>query len=145
LATSASFRAADAEINDVDVVAFGHALAGLSVEDIRQVASDLADACTSPADEVASTRATLVIEQTLRRTHRLQSAAAAALVAATSVQDVAHRANVKLPDDDVTRVARAAAQLARGLVAGDGPGVDEALHCLARGWHRLACCAELAA
>ena len=87
----------------------------------------------------------LVIEQTLRRTHRLQDAAAAALVVATSVQDVAHRSHLDLPDDDVTRVARAAAQLARGLVAGDGPGMLDALHCLARGWHRLACCAELAA
>jgi len=145
LATSTSLPDADAEIDVVDVVAFGNALAGLSVEEIRSIASDLADACISPADEVAATRATLVIEQTLRRTHRLHNAAAAALVAATSVQDVAHRANVNLPDDDVTRVARAAAQLARGLVAGDGPGVDDALHCLARGWHRLACCAELAA
>jgi hypothetical protein len=145
LATPASFPAADAEKDDVDVVAFGQSLAGLSVEDIRSIAADLADACASPADEVASTRATLVIEQTLRRTHRLQDAAAAALVVATSVQDVAHRAHVNLPDDDVTRVARAAAQLARGLVAGDGPGMEDALHCLVRGWHRLACCAELAA
>ena len=128
----------------MDVVAFGHALAGLSVEDIRLIAVDLADACASPADEVASTRAMLVDRAdaaphppSARRGRRRARVA-------TTVQDVAHRAHVKLPDDDVTRVARAAAQLARGLVAGDGPGIDDALHCLGRGWHRLACFAELA-
>ena len=72
--------------------------------------------CSSPADEVATTRATLVD----------RADACAARTACTtrpprrssprrSVQDVAHAApNVDLPDDDVTRVARAAAQLARG-------------------------------
>ena len=69
----------------------------------------------------------LTIEQTLRRTHRLHDAATAALAAATRVQAVAQQAHVDLPDDDVTRVARAAAQLARGLVVGDHPGVDDAL------------------
>jgi hypothetical protein len=145
LDTGALLAPVGADIDDVDVSAFEQALTGLTVEEIRAIASDLASVCTSTADEVASTRATLVIEQTLRRSHRLQNAAAAALVAATAVQDVAHRADVALPDDDVTRVARAAAQLARGLVAASGPGVDEALQCLARGWQRLACYAELAA
>ena len=72
----------------------------------------------------------LVIEQTLRRTHRLHERGRGGARGRDHVQDVAHRANVNLPDNDVTRVARAAAQLARGLVAGDGPGVDDALHCL---------------
>jgi hypothetical protein len=145
LATGALLGLWDADKNDVDVSAFEKALAGLTVDDIRAIASDLAGVCNSTADEVASTRATLVIEQTLRRSHRLQNAAAAALSAATAVQDVAHRADLALPDDDVTRVARAAAQVARGLIAGDGPGVEEALQCLARGWQRLACYSELAA
>jgi hypothetical protein len=129
----------------VDVTAFGHALTELTVADIRAISADISAVLTSPADDVATTRATLVIEQTLRRAHRLQNAAAAALVAATAVQQVAHNADVSMPDDDVTRVARSAAQLARALVAGDGPGVDEAIHCLVRGWHRLACWSELAA
>ncbi len=126
-------------------MAFGRALSELTVDDIRSIAHDLASASVSPADEVAVTRSVLVIEQTLRRTHRLPNAAAVALAAATTVQDAAHRARVALPDTDVTRVARAAAQLARGLVVGDSPGVEDALRCLGKGWHRLPCCADLAA
>jgi hypothetical protein len=143
--TGALFEPAGADIDEVDVTAFGHALTELTVADIRAISVDLASVCASPADDVATTRATLVIEQTLRRTHRLQRAAAAALVVATAVQQVAHDADVSMPDDDVTRVARAAAQLARAMVAGDGPGVDDALHWLIRGWHHLACWSELAA
>ncbi len=124
---------------------FGRALGELGINDIRLIASDLAAACASTADEIANTRSVLVIEQTLRRTHRLHNAAAAALAAATTVQDVATRARVTLPDNDVTRVARAAAQLARGLVAGENPVIDDALKVLGKGWHRLPCLAELAA
>jgi hypothetical protein len=121
----------------VDVVAFGQALGELNIEDIRAIAADLVDANASTADEIASTRAVLVIEQSLRRAHRLPNAATAALAAATTVQEVALKAHVELPDPEVTRVARAAAQLARGLVAQHSPGVDDALRCLGRGWHRL--------
>jgi hypothetical protein len=125
---------------DVDVVTFGHALGELQIEDVRAIAVDLVSANSSTADEIASTRAVLVIEQTLRRAHRLPNAAAAAVAAATTVQEVALRAHVPLPDPDVTRVARAAAQLARGLVASEVPGVDGAVRCLGRGWQRLPCC-----
>jgi hypothetical protein len=109
----------------------------LTVDDIRKISFDLSSAVSSTADEIAMTRAVLMIEQTLRRTHRLHNAATAALAVATAVQDVAHRARVPLPDHDVTRVARAAAQLARGMVALDNPGIDEALRCLSRGWDLL--------
>ena len=129
----------------MDLVAFAGALAELTVDDIRAISHDLTEANTSTADEIAATRSVLLIEQTLRRTHRLHTAAAAALASATAVQDVAHAARVKLPDADVTRVARAAAQLARGMVAGDSPGIEESLRVLSRGWRRLPCCAELAA
>jgi hypothetical protein len=124
-------------------VVFGRALGDLTIADIRSISADLSNAISSPADEVASTRSVMIIEQSLRRTHRLHNAATAALATATAVQDVAHRADVRLPDDDVTRVARAAAQLARGLVTFDSPGVDEALRTLGRGWHRVPCCADL--
>jgi hypothetical protein len=120
-------------------MAFGQALGELTVDDIRSIALDLAAASLSTADEVAVTRSVLVIEQTLRRTHRRPNAATAALAAATTVQDVAHRACIALPDNDVTRVARAAAQLSRGLVVADSRGVDGALRCLGKGWHRLPC------
>jgi hypothetical protein len=129
----------------VDIGVFGQALAELSVDDLRSIAHDLHAARASTADEVANTRAMLTIEQTLRRARRLHDAAAAALAAATKVQAVAQRAQVDLPDDDVTCVARAAALLARGMVVGDHPGIDDALHALGRGWQRLPCLAEFQA
>lgn len=129
----------------MDIEVFGLALTRLSFEDVRGIALDLHAARLSTADEIANTRATLIIEQTLRRTHRLHDAAAAALTAATTVQTIAHDAHVDLPDDDVTCVARAAAQLARGMVVGDHPCVDDALHVLGKGWHRLPCLAEFQA
>jgi hypothetical protein len=128
----------------VDVVIFGRALSELTVDGIREIAGDLVAASASTADEVATTRSVLIIEQTLRRTHRLPNAAAAALVAATTVQDVASRGHVALPDSDVTRVARAAAQLARGLVVNDSPAVPDALRCLGRGFRRLPCMTDAA-
>ena len=121
---------------------FGQALAALSFEELRSIASDLHLVCNTPADELACRRATLVIEQTLRRAHRLHDAATSGFFAATTVQAVAERADVALPNDDVTYVARAAAQLARGFVVGGLPGVDDALGVLSRGWHRLPAFAE---
>jgi len=129
----------------VDVVVFGQALTDLSLDDVRSIALDLHAACASTADEIANTRAMLMIEQTLRRTHRLHDAAMASLAAATKVQQIAERAHVDLPDDDVTRVARAAAQIARGMVVGDHPGIHDALHVLGKGWLRLPCFAEFRA
>jgi hypothetical protein len=129
----------------VDVVVFGQALTDLSFDDVRSIAFDLHAACASTADAVANTRAMLMIEQTLRRTRRLHDAALASLAAATKVQQVAERAHVDLPDDDVTRVARAAAQIARGMVVGDHPGIHDALHVLGKGWRRLPCFAEFRA
>jgi hypothetical protein len=129
----------------VNVVVFGRALAELSVDDVHAIAFDLQAARASAADEIAGTRAMLFIEQTLRRTHRLHDAAMAALDVATNVQQVAERGHLALPDDDVTRVARAAAQIARGMIIGDYPGIDDALQALGKGWHRLACLAEFQA
>src|SRR5438270_6358026 len=116
-ATTPSLVESRADIRDVDVVAFGQAVSALTVDDIRKISFDLSTALVSTADEIATTRAVLMIEQTLRRTRRLHNAATASLAVATAVQNVAHRGRVALPDPDVTRVARAAAQLARGFVA----------------------------
>jgi biotin synthase-related radical SAM superfamily protein len=127
----------------VDVDVLGRALTQLSFDDVRSIAVDLRAECTTAADEIAHTRAVLMIEQSLRRAHRLHDGATVALECATNVQAVAQRAGVELPDDDVTFVARAAAQLARGLLIRNVPGVSEALHELGRGWHRLPCVAEL--
>jgi hypothetical protein len=127
----------------VDVDVFARALGGLTLDDVRSIADDLRSVCTSTADEIAQTRAMLMIEQSLRRAHRLHDAARVALECAATVQSVAHDAGVELPDDDVTCVARAAAQLARGMLIRNVPGMREAVHELGRGWHRLPCVAEL--
>jgi hypothetical protein len=129
----------------VDVEVFGQALTKLTLDEIRSIAFDLHEARSSIADEVANTRAMLIIEQTLRYTHRLHDAAIAALAAAMKVQDVALHAGIGMPDDAVTCVARAAAQIARGMVVGDHPGVDDALHTLGQGWHRCAYLADYVA
>jgi hypothetical protein len=128
----------------VDIPAFERALAELTLVDIRSLAHDLSDSISTTAEEIAATRAVLTIEHTLKRMHRLHFAAAVSVHAATTVQDVASRARIELPDADVTRVARSAAQLARGLLA-DGPGVHESLLILGRGWQRLPVCRDLAA
>jgi biotin synthase-related radical SAM superfamily protein len=127
----------------VDGDVFGRALKELTIDDVRSIAVDLRAACQSTADEIAHTRSMLMIEQSLRRAHRLHDAAAVALECATTVQGVAERAGVELPDNDVTLVARAAAQLARGLLIRHVAGIADALHDLGRGWHRLPCVAEL--
>ena len=93
----------------MDLVVFGQALTELTLGEIRAIALDLHEVCVSTADEVANTRSMLMIEQTLRRKHRLHDAALAALSAATTVQEVALQAEVELPDKDVTRVTRAVA------------------------------------
>jgi hypothetical protein len=127
----------------VDVAVFGRALTELTFDDIRLIAVDLRAASTSTADEIRYTRASLMIEQSLRRAHRSQDALRASWECAVSVQEVAERAGVALPNDVVTYVARAAALLAKGLVIQHVPGMSDALHELGRGWHRLPCAAEL--
>jgi hypothetical protein len=73
----------------------------------------------SIADEIEATRAMLHVEHAVRRTKRKNQAAMAALTVIALVQDAARRDAVRLPDDDVTRVARAAAAVARALVVGE--------------------------
>jgi len=95
---------------------FVTALHAMSGADLRAVAASL-DA-ERLCDEVDWWRATIAIDKLLRRTHCTRRAARAATDAAHAVQDAAGRAGIPLPDGDVTRVARAAAEVARGLAAG---------------------------
>ena len=88
----------------------------MSGEDLHRVAASL-DA-ELICDEVDWWRATIAIDKLLRRTRCTRRAARAATDAAHAVQEAAGRAGIPLPDDDVTRVARAAADVARGLAAG---------------------------
>jgi hypothetical protein len=93
------------------------ALRELSPDDISRIARSLAS--DSAGDEVDAWRVTMTIDRSLRHSHRTRQAAHAARSASQAVQLAAERHSVKLPDPQVTYVARAAAELARGLVAGD--------------------------
>jgi hypothetical protein len=119
----------------VELDEFALALEALTVDDIRAIAADLAALVSSPADEAAATKAVLVIEQSLHRLRRSAKAGHAAHACARAVIGVAERAGVALPDGDVTRVARSAATLSRGLVAGMAGA--QSVQFLAGGWHRI--------
>ncbi len=95
---------------------FAASLRAMSGEELRRVAASL-DA-EQICDEVDWWRATIAIDKVLRRTRCTRRAARAAADAAHAVQDAADRAGIVLPDAEVTRVARAAAEVARGLAAG---------------------------
>lgn len=101
----------------MELAQFVEALDRLSIDDIRALALDLDGMIATPGEEVDVTRAYLAIESTLRRAHRLRDAAHAGHRAARAVTGVAERGGVALPDAAVTRVARAAATIARGIVA----------------------------
>lgn len=100
------------------------ALDTLSGDDIRALAIDLDGMVASPAEEVEVTRAYLAIEAALRRVHRVRDAAAAGHRASSTVLHAAERAGIELPDAAVTRVARAAATIARGIVADDAAAAE---------------------
>jgi hypothetical protein len=119
----------------VDLVRFARALGDLTAEDIRQISADLVDLVGSPADEVVATKAVLAIEQSLHRLHRSSQGGLASHVVAQSVLAAATRSGIELPDDDVTRVARSAAMIARALIAGFV--VEDAVQFLTGGWRRI--------
>jgi hypothetical protein len=97
---------------------FVEALGRLTPDDVRAIARSLES--DTAGDEVDAWRATIAIDRALRHTHRTREAAHAAWDAAQAVQRTAAAQGMELPDPDVTRVARAAAEIARGLVAADG-------------------------
>jgi hypothetical protein len=98
------------------VAGFLAALARLDASDLREVAERLDSDVL--CDEVDWWRATIAIDKVVRHARRGRQAAHAAAAAAATVQAAARRGGIALPDDDVTRVARAAADVARGLAAG---------------------------
>jgi hypothetical protein len=100
----------------VDLDAFVAALADLTADDLHRVAKSLD--MDSLADEVDWWRATIAIDRAIRHARVARHAARAAADAVALVQASAVRAGMQLPDDDVTRVARAAAEIARGLAVG---------------------------
>lgn len=102
----------------MDLTAFTESLLTLRLVEIRSLAADFASAVEDPADEVAYTRAVLAIEREIREVRMSVSAAVASSQASQTVIRAAERDGAELPDMDVTRVSRAAAQVARGCVAG---------------------------
>ena len=95
---------------------FTASLRAMSAEELHRVAASLE--AEQICDEVDWWRATIAIDKLLRRTRCTRRAARAATDAAHAVQEAAGRAGFVLPDAEVTRVARAAAEVARGLAAG---------------------------
>jgi hypothetical protein len=106
------------------------ALRTLTLDDLRRIGTALA--AGSVGDEVDAWRATMAIDRTLRCTHRTRRAAHAARDAAQAVQHAAQSSGVPLPDPVVTCVARAASELARGIVA--GPAVEREMLQLLSHW-----------
>jgi hypothetical protein len=119
----------------VDLVRFARALRDLTADDIRQISADLVVLVGSPADEVVATKAVLAIEQSLHRLHRSSQGGLASHVVAQSVLAAAERSGMTLPDDDVTRVARSAAMIARALIA--GLVAEDAVKFLTGGWRSI--------
>lgn len=103
----------------VDSSDFTESLLTLRLIEIRAIASDLESLVESPADEISLTRAVLAIESAVREQACGTFAAVAAQQASDTVVRAAERSGVEMPDMDVARVARAAAQIARGLVVGE--------------------------
>jgi len=109
----------------MDLTSFTEAIRRLSAEDIRSCAAGLEAQEASVAEEVVQWQAELTIDRLLHsRCTRAeaQRANAAAHRTARLVVDVARRRGIELPDSDVTRVARAAAGIARGLSLQTLPG-----------------------
>ena len=104
----------------MDVDEFAQALERLTADDVHRIAATLTNNhADSAADEVEAWRVTLTIDRVLRRTHRTRIAARAASTVTHTVLQIAAAQGIRLPDEEVTHVARAAAEVARGLVAGD--------------------------
>ncbi len=105
------------DAGDVRLEAFLDVLGVLTLDDVRALSLDIDGLTTTPADEIVLTHAFLHIETTLRQRRRTREAAIAGHRASQAVVDAAARGGAALPDDAVTRVARWAATIARGIVA----------------------------
>ena len=88
----------------------------LSASDLRRIAESLESEALT--DEVDWWRATIAIDKVLRHTRCTRQAGRAASNAVHAVGDAAQRAGLDASEPIVTRVARAAADVARGLAAG---------------------------
>jgi hypothetical protein len=114
----------------VELEEFVTALDTLTAADLHRVAQSLD--LDSLADEVDWWRATIAIDRAVRHARATRHAARAAARAVAIVQARAVHAGYLLPHDEVTRVARAAAEVARGLAA--GPSTQPIVRLLLEPW-----------
>ena len=119
----------------MELVRFARLLRDLTAEDIRAISGDIVGLVDTSADEVVATKAVLAIEQSVHTLRRSHQAGLAAHAVAQAVLAAAERSGIALPDSDVTRVARSAATITRGLVA--GLVCEDAVQFLLGGWHRV--------
>jgi hypothetical protein len=109
--------------------AFASRLNNLTGGEITELAASLRVELQTPEGEVCWWRATIAVGSSLKRTHRTRDASLAAHQATIAVQAAALRS----PEghtparDDITVVARAAAEVARAIVAGLPEGTTAAL------------------
>jgi hypothetical protein len=103
----------------MDVAGFTQLLRRLTPADIRIIGAALDAEVASAADEVEAWRLTITIDRTLRRLRCSRTAAQAAAIATRIVLAAAQSDHVVLPEHTVTVVARAAAEVARALTAGE--------------------------
>ena len=108
----------------MDATEFGARLGGLSGTDIRDIASALQKQLGSVEGEVSWWKATIAIDASLKRQRHSRVAGRAAWIAAHAVLEAAEREGLLPKEKDlVTLVARAASDVARGLVAGGDASV----------------------
>jgi len=110
----------------VEPDAFAERLSELTGPDIIALAASLRHELDTADGEVSWWRATITIGANLKRHHRSREAGLAAHRASTAVMRAAERAGGAVDRDDVTIVARAAAEVARVLVAQHDHDVPEA-------------------
>lgn len=120
----------------MDAAEFARRLEHLSRHEIDEVARTLRSVLGSAEGEVAWWKATITIDKALRLHGQGRVASRAAWAAAHAVLESAEREGM-LPEckDEVTAVARAASDVARGLVAGGS--VTVVLADLVRIWRPL--------
>src|SRR5215831_13040221 len=103
----------------MDTTEFFERLGTLDGPDLVWLAQSLRHETGTADGEVAWWRATTAVSAILRRQHRSREAGLAAHRAAEMVLDIADRGSDQVDRADATLVARAAADVARALVAGD--------------------------
>ncbi len=114
---------------------FTVAIGRMTTAELHEVAAVLHAHSDSAGDEVDAWRVTISIDRALRRAHRTRIAARAASDVTHAVLRAAESQGIELPDADVTHVARSAAEIARGMVA--GPDLAAEVRVLLGAWTPL--------